>query len=281
MSAAGNFDAAVTAWAARESAVSGLVLVGSRVRAADDAVWRADAQSDWDFQLITSRPEMFATDAWLHGFADVRAYALRAPRIGAAPKINVVLADTEADFVLIPAGPLRLARLLVRLGLHRREGKLRRSLQNLALIIRPGWRFLKGAAAWDPLYRRLVADIADARLGDDELRRLADGFVCDCVGIRRKIARGELQAAQRLMHRDLAEVNFQLLHELRLRRGERTFPEARRIELIAEAAELALVSVEARLEGASLAAAVEKCAATCRALMAALAGTAWRWPDLS
>ena len=74
------------------------------------------------------------------------------------------------------------------------------------------------------------------------------------------------------------ETNLRLLHELKLRRGERTFPEGRRIERIASAAELASVSVAARPAPAALRAAIERSAATCRKLMAALVGDAWRWP---
>ena len=92
------------------------------------------------------------------------------------------------------------------------------------------------------------------------------------------MARGEFHTAQRMLHRELAEVNFQLLHELKQRRGERSFTKARRLERIATAAELAGVSVDARLEPVALQAAIERSAATCRELMTALVGEAWRWP---
>jgi hypothetical protein len=96
--------------------------------------------------------------------------------------------------------------------------------------------------------------------------------------LRRKIARGELLTAQRMLHRELAETNFRLLHELKLRRGERSFPEARRIERVAAEAELAAVSVCATLGAEALEAAVDKSAATLCTLMKALVGEGWRWP---
>jgi len=282
VSAAGDFGAMMKAWAEQTPAVRGLVLIGSRERATTDALWRADAGSDWDFQIITDDPRCFANEEWTRGLigAELRVYAPRVARIGGVPKVNAIFAGAEADFVVIPAHTLRLARLLVALGLHHREGRLRRALQDLAVVIRPGWRFLKGGETWEPFYRRVVAEVADARLGDEALCALANTFVTEWVWTRRKIARGERIAAQRMLHRELAETNFRMLHELKLRRGERSFPEARRIELVATAEELAGADVTAPLEGAALLEATERCAANLRALMAALVGERWRWPPL-
>jgi len=278
----GNFADVVTEWAAREPSVRALVLIGSQVRSADDAVWRADAQSDWDFIVITSRPAMFADATWTRGLAGAKllAYAARSTRVGRVPKANTIFAGAEADFVAQPARLLRVGRMLMTLGWHRRDGWLRRSLQDLAVVIRPGWKFLKGAEDWEPFYQRVVAEVSDARLSDGAARSLADVFVCDWLWVMRRIDRGELHAAQRWLHRELAEVNFRLLHELKLRRGERSFPEARRIERVAATDELGTVTVDAALNTAALRAAVEKSAQTLRGLMGALMGDAWRWPDL-
>ncbi|MBC7368427.1 MAG: hypothetical protein H7343_16720 [Undibacterium sp.] len=280
MSASEDFGAIMMAWAVRTPAIKALVLIGSRERQTSDAVWRADDQSDWDFQVITSEPQVFATKAWTSGLtgAELKVYAARVARIGGVPKVNAIFAGAEADFVVLPAALMRTMKLAVALNLHRREGKVRRGLRDLAVVIRPGWRFLKGGETWDPLYRRVVADVADARLGDEAARGLADVFVCESVWVRRKIERGELLTAQRMIHRELAETNFRLLHELKLRRGERSFPEARRIERIAAEAELSAVSVSATLEAEALRAALAKSAATLRELMTALEGGSWRWP---
>jgi hypothetical protein len=282
MNPAKDLASILAAWAAREPAVDGLVLIGSRQRAPSDRVWRADAHSDWDFQIITSRPRMFANRGWMRGLAnaDVRAYAARTAQIGGVPKVNAVFADTEADFVIIPTGLLRRAKeSMVRDG-HRREGRVRRTLQALAIVIRPGWLFLKGERAWGSFYRRVLAEVPDPRVSDAAACRLADGFVCDYIWTVRKIARGELLAAQRMLHRELAETNFRLFHELRLRGGARSFPEARRIERVAGAAELAAVTVDASAKAPALRAALEKSAKTCRQLARALVGESWRWPDV-
>jgi hypothetical protein len=261
--------------------VSGLVLIGSRVREERDQVWRADAQSDWDFQVIAKRPERFAQADWLRAAGvEPDVYAVRRAAIGGVPKVALLAGGVEADFVIVPQRSLRLAQWAIGLGLHRRSAKLRRALQDLAVVIRPGWRFLKGAETWGGLYRQVVSEVEDPRLSDEEARSLADSFVCDLVWTRRKIERGEWIAAQRMLHRTLAETNLRLLHEVKLRRGERSFPEGRRIERVATAEEVAAVGVSARRGAEELGAEVERCAATMRELMREMVGETWRWPEL-
>lgn len=267
-------------WARNHPDVQALVLIGSRQRSQSDEIWKADRESDWDFQIITRRPELFADAGWVRELpgVKVRAYAPRVARIGGVPKVNALFEGAEADFVILPTGTMRLLKVLTALGAHRRSAKLRRGLQDLAIVIRPGWKFLHGADAWEPLYRRVVAEVADARLSDAEARQLANIFACEQVWTLRKIDRGELVAAQRMLHRELAETNFRLLHELKLRRGERSFPEGRRIERIASTSELAGVQISAALEAGALRAAVEQSAATCARLMRALVGETWARP---
>lgn len=277
-----NLGDEVQAWAKTEASVKALVLIGSRVRAAGDSVWRADSQSDWDFQIISSRPELFSDSAWTRALGGtLHTYAVRRAAIGGVPKAAVLFAQGEADFVILPARPLVFARVAVRLGLHRRSAVFRNRLQDLAVVIRPGWRFLKGRDTWEPLYTTIVKDVADPRLDDAEVRNLANSFVCDAVWTLRKIDRGEYLAAQRMVHRSLAETNFRLLHELKLRRGQRSFPEGRRAELILSERELLAIHVSVTPEAASLREAVENASVRCRELAQEIVGETWRWPRLT
>ena len=278
-----DFGEAMTQWADRNPAISGLVLIGSRERPETDELWRADAYSDWDFQVITSKPRQFEDASWardIPGF-ELRAYAVRPAIIGMVPKVNAVFSNAEADFVIIPAISARLLRLCIALGLHRAEGRVRRRVQDLAEVIRPGWRFLRGGKTWGSLYRRAVNEVTDPRLSDEEIRRIAEGFVCDYIWVIRKIARGELRAAQRMFYRELLEGNLRLLHELKLRRGQRSFTKARRLECVAESDELESVTFEASSGASSLRRDVEKSAATCRRRMQALVGDTWQWPNVT
>jgi hypothetical protein len=277
-----NLETVLTAWAANEPSVQALVLIGSRVRASSDGVWQADAQSDWDFQIITSRPELFSDAAWVRALpgVEVRVYAVRGARLGDVPKVAAVFTGAEADFVILPAARLVQLRTAASRGEHREAGHVRRDLQSIGIVIRPGVRFLKDTAGWESFYQKIVGEVPDARLENAAACGLADGFVCDFIWAQRKLARGEWIAAQRMLHRELAEANLRLLHELKLRRGERSFPEGRRIERVAKPEELAGVAVSATLDEAGLRAALEKCAATLRELMGALVGDGWRWPDV-
>jgi hypothetical protein len=279
--ASGNLAEIVSAWAAKTPSVSALTLFGSRVRPGSDASAAADEGSDWDFQIISSDPRMFAGRSWADSLAGarLRVYAPRMTRFGRVPKVNALFEGAEADFVIIPAQTLRLARFLVSLGLHRREGLLRRRLRDLAIVIRPGWRFLKGREKWEGFYRRVVDEVDDARLGDAEVLGLASVFVCDYAWTLRKIGRGELVAAQRMLHFELVETNLRLFHELRLRRGERSFPDGRRIEQTAGASEASTVTLSTLCEASGLRAGAARTAASFRELMHSLVGGSWSWPE--
>ena len=275
-----DFASVLQGWSETEPTVSGLVLIGSRERAETDEVWKADQNSDWDFQIITSTPDRFLSSDWMRALPGVvvSVYALRMTKIGSVPKVNVVFNGGEADFIILPERLFQMARLLTWLGAHKREGGLRRGLQDLAVVIRPGWRFLKGRSLWEPFYERVVTGVADPRLSDQQIRRLADSFVADYVWTLRKLRRGEWVAARRMLHRELAETTLMLLHEARLREGLRSFPEGRRLERIASDEEVARVVVNGGLDGAGLASALEEAAASLRGLAERLLPGRWHWP---
>jgi len=278
-----DFGEAMAQWANRNPTISGLVLIGSRAHPDADLFLRADAHSDWDFQVIAAKPKLFRNASWAKGISgfELRAYAVRTAIIGGVPKVNAVFSGAEADFVIIPTISARLLRLCMALGLHKKEGRVRRHVQDLAEVIRPGWRFLKGGERWGRLYQQAVDDVPDPRLSDEDLCHLAEGFVCDYIWIARKIARGELRAAQRMLFRELLEVNLTLLHQLRQRRGQPSFTKARRLENVADKSELESVTLEATFEASMLQNALEKSAATLQGLMATLVGDAWKWPDIT
>jgi hypothetical protein len=277
-----DFSHALTEWANRQPAVEGLVLIGSRQRPADAQWEAADAQSDWDFHVITRDLGLFLSSNWtreLPGEYAVRAYSVRSTTIGATPKVAAIFDRADVDLVLIPVAGIGKLRWLGRVGLHRKPGWTQRRMQDVAEVIRPGWRFLKDTGGWGAFYQKTVDEVSDPWLSDAQLIPIAEGVVCDGVWVRRKIARGEFRTAQRTIYREIYEANLQLHHELRHRRGEKTYTKARRLERIASPAELAALTVNAQPEPASLAEALEHCEATCRDLMRQLVGDRWKWPD--
>jgi len=123
-------------------------------------------------------------------------------------------------------------------------------------------------------YARVATEMPGVRLGDAEARMLADAAVADWLWIQHKLARGELSAAQHVLHRSLAETNFRLLRELRLRRGQPlpSFGLGRHVERLLGPEELAWVRVDARCEAEALWSATERAAEGLRALMTELVG---------
>jgi hypothetical protein len=151
----------------------------------------------------------------------------------------------------------------------------------LAMVLAPGYRFLKGSQSWAKLFEKIAFEVRPQRLNNRDICNMADGFVCDYISARRKITRGELLAAQRWLHCNLAETNFRLLHELKLRKNQPSYPDARRIEALGRDIWLEAVTVSALLDSKALSNAVERSAQGCRDLMASLVGQGWRWPDIS
>jgi len=276
-----DFAETFVEWANRQPIVEGIVLIGSRQRPMNATIERADAQSDWDFHVITRDLGPFLHSEWaktLPGYP-LRAYAVRSAAIGSTPKVAAIFDGADVDLVLIPVSVLRKVRWRVRWRAHRKPGWTQRRMQDVAEVIRPGWRFLKDTDHWGRFYQKAVDEVTDPWLSDAQVMQLAEGIVCDCVWVRRKIARGELRTAQRTVYRELYEANLQLLHELRHRRGQKTYTKARRLELVATPAELAALTVTALPEAASLQAALAQASATCRELMKDLVGERWHWPD--
>lgn len=268
----------VTRWALDEPSVQLLVLIGSHSRPAND-VAGADASSDWDFQIATTTPEMFADSKWTPAMQGPPLhYVYRPGRLASAQKVTALFSDGELDLVVIPAPALRGVAQLVKEGRHGTNPSAASALTDLAAVLQGGYIIRKGADEFGELYRFVATEIPAARLSNEAVCQLADGFVCDYISTLRKIARGEALAAQRWLHVQLAEVNFKLLHELRLREGRVSFPDARRLERFADP-RLGAVTIESTLDAASLRRAVDNAAAMLRVLVAALVDGTWRWPS--
>jgi hypothetical protein len=260
-----------------EQSVQSVVLFGSRARP-DGALASADAWSDIDLHVITSDPAMLTDAAWARSLAgqDLCLHVVR-PASGGVQKVTLLFASGEADLVLLPAELVRAARLAMGRGAHTKEGPLRSALNEFSTMIRRGYRFLKGEKKWGAFYSRVVAEMPGRRLGDAAVCEYADIFLCDLLWVLQRIERGELAAAQRVLHRSLAETNFQLLHESRLRRNLPTFGDGRRVEKLLSAADLRDVAVDSRLDGNDLRNAALQSLAGLRHLMSFMV-PAWRVP---
>jgi hypothetical protein len=259
-----------------------MILVGSRAHSLK-GIALADQWSDWDFQIISTRPEKFNNSDWLKdsGLSRPLTYVVRPGRLGHAAKVSAVFPDDDLDLVIIPAKDLIALKWVWASGLINRLPRARRALRDLSQVIQAGYRFVKCNPGWEKLFYKVATSRSLAILDDEAICAMADGYVCDYISAKQKMYRGEYLAVQRWLHVNLAEVNFRLLYEQGLRLGNTSYADGRHLETIGSDEWRDLVSVHALPERESLNQALEKSALTLRRLMHSLVGAKWQWPDLS
>jgi hypothetical protein len=267
-------------WAQRESSIHALVMFGSRAREIKQLT-SADCGSDWDFHVVAARPQLFFSSTWTTsaGLTKPFAYVARPGRLGRITKVTGIFINGELDLIILPSFQLRLARLIFDRRMLRFFPRVRSGIVELATVLRPGHTVLKATPAWKSFFDRTGTIVVPERLSNRDICVIGEGYVCDYVSTRRKICRGEFLAAQRWLHFQLAECNFRLLHELRLRSDQTTFPDARRLEMITGTEWLEAVTVSAIPNRVSLLDAVEASAKGFRELMYQLVGSQWQWPS--
>ena len=252
--------------------VEAAILFGSRVRQSDDSP--ADAGSDVDIQVVVKRPTQWIQRAWAESVLSaemIEAWNVR-NAFGGVKKVSVLLSDSELDLVFVPARRMRWARWGLAWGVHRISRQGMRQAGDLRLLADRGYRLLKGGPRWESFWQRVVAEVTIPGLSDEEVRNLAAGAQIDFRSIQRKLERGELRAAQRWLHTGMAETNFKLMHELRRRRSQRSFHDARRVEALLDPDSLARVTVSATLSAQAIEAAAKLSAQTTRYLLTELVG---------
>lgn len=239
---------AVTEWIATEKAIDAAVLFGSQVRAEANPA-SADQWSDIDLHVVANDTGALEGLNWQRTLPDYR-FCLRVvrPATGDVSKLTAVFREGELDLVLVPAKKLEQARVALDRGQKDEgAGPLLGALNNMATVMSGGYRFIKGERNWGQFYAKVVNELPGFRISDTEARRLADVFLCEFLWVLQKLQRGELVAAQRILHRSLVETNVVLLHEARIRAARATYQQARRIEMLASPTELRRVQVSARL----------------------------------
>ena len=240
----------VVAWLESESAIKAAILFGSSVRASSGTD-RPDNWADIDLHIITTSACSLESVNWSRVLPREKfCLQIVRPATGGVRKVTVLFASGQIDLVLVPASQIYLARIAMWLGLHRRSYRLLVALNEVHTCLQSGYRFLKGEKAWGAFYSRIMTELPGVRLSDREVFNLAAVFLCELLLVLKKLERGELAAAQYALHRSLAETNFRLIRELRLRRGQPlpSFGLARHVETSLSASELAWVEIDARLD---------------------------------
>lgn len=218
----------IGAWAERRADLSALVQIGSRVQPGG----MADEWSDYDFQLITRRPALYRDPATWRELGE--AWLVSTQRVfGGADKATLILPGAiEVDFVILKTIELRVA-----FGALRAPAlapfwppPLKLGVRDLKIVACPGWRVIKGGAAWERRYARLGGVPPWPRLDENGFHEVCAAFWAAAVWTAKKLARGELHAAQRHFHISLTESLWRLLEEEARDQSSPARPEARRAE---------------------------------------------------
>lgn len=241
----------------QEGAIRSAVLFGSHARVQADLA-AADEFSDIDLHLVVASAPAELRRIIARLVSNEKPILISdRPSEGGARKFSVLLPNTTVEFVTLAERSARIANLLLILNATRRIPIAHRALNKLSTILSGGYIFIKGEKASRGFYRR-VAKLPGVRLSDDDIVRLAQVCILEIVSTFRKIQRGELIAAQRLLHTTVREHNLELLHELRLRRDKASFQQARRAETLLSEEERSAVQLECHLSQNGLAAATVK-----------------------
>lgn len=270
-----EFFSGITEWVQRTAELKSTILFGSGARQGLEAASQ-DHWSDFDLLVVASDPLRFESVAWDREISGSRyCFQVARPATGEVRKVTAVFAGGQIDLVIVPERTLRVVRLGMRLGLHRKSRRLQIALNELQVCLRSGYRYIKGEQAWGRFFDRVAAEMPGIRLSNEELANLALAFLGDLLWMLQKLERGELVAAQHYLHTRLIDINLRSIRELSLRRGSLlSFSLGRRLETLAKPGELKWVQISARLTAEDLHRAAWECFAGLKALMAEL-GVEW------
>lgn len=224
-----EFEGRIIAWAERNPAVEALILAGSRAKPTAGA----DRLADWDFHLISNRPEQFQGTAWLEQIAPVWcAHSERTPR-GVIKVSAIFEGGWEADFVSLATRRMKL----VYWGMRHPEWKscmplqLKSGIQETrAFLLGSGYRLVSGANGWKSRLNALEVDWPVRAMSVQEFENDVSGFWQQGVWICKKIVRAESRSAMHWLHKLVTDRVYTLLAEEARLAGRPARPESRKAE---------------------------------------------------
>jgi hypothetical protein len=247
-----EFEARIVAWAQRQADITALILIGSRTQ--DERSF--DQWSDWDFHLITTRPQKYHGTHWLPEIAP--PWCARAERsIRGRMKVSAIFeGGLEADFVPLSNWQMEL----VYWGMRRPHlarcmpaSLLRGILETRTILSNSGYRILIGGEGWSARLGALTAPWRTRRMSATELAEHSAAFWQQAVWITKKIARPEPRSAAHWLHRLILGRVYALLEEEAWLADRKARPEALKAEKWLDERRLAQTRVATDLEPRTLA----------------------------
>jgi len=251
-----GWDAALSAWSHDQDDIRALVQIGSRVQKGA----LVDPWSDYDYQLITTRPEKYGDGSFCRELGPCWAHGAHVA-FGDSVKVTAVYEGAlEADFVVLRNLEVIIATMALRWpGTQRLWPRaLRRGIADLRIVVGPGWKIIKGGAPWEARYSRITP--YRASITENQFNRLCGNFWAQLVWAAKKAARGEFRASQRGIHGQLIESSLRILQEEALLNGRQAYPLGRRAELWLTGEQLEATANGTRPDRASLMTALERIA---------------------
>jgi hypothetical protein len=221
-----GWAATLSAWAHARGDIRALVQIGSRVQ--EGAA--VDPWSDYDYQLITTRPARYRDGSFSRDLGPCWACGAHLA-FGNSVKVTAVYTGAlEADFVVLRHLDVLVAMTALRWPRTQRWWPLAlcRGVADLRIVAAPGWRIIKGGALWEGRYSR-IAPLRES-LTESEFNGLCGEFWAQLVWAAKKTARGEFRASQRGIHGHLIENSLRILQEEALLDGRPACPLGRRAE---------------------------------------------------
>jgi hypothetical protein len=247
-----GWDSTLSNWANARSDIRALVQIGSRVQAGSGA----DSWSDYDYQLITTRPGDYRDGSFAEGLGTCWAYGSRMV-FGNSLKVTAVFeVALEADFVILRHVEVLIAVTALKWPQTARlwPRALVRGVADLRGVVGSGWRMIKGGPVWEGRYARI--SYLGNPLTEEEFKQWCGEFWSQLVWVAKKVGRGEYRAAQRGIHEHLLENTLRMLEQEALLGGLKAFPRGRRSETWLTSEQLVATDVSTRPERAALAAAL-------------------------
>jgi hypothetical protein len=223
-----EFENRVVNWARRQPDIEALIQIGSRAQQGG----QVDEWSDWDYHLITTHPSRYCGVDWLSAIAPCwNTHSESTPR-GVAKVSAVFVEAHEADFVVLSAWQMKLVYwAMARPGWIRiYPGALRRGIATTRLFVLPGYKVVVGDVRWQERMNALRVEWPIRYQSAQEFEFHVSAFWRHAVWVLKKIARGELRAAERLNRLEVAEHLLALLAEEARIAGRASRPEARKAE---------------------------------------------------
>lgn len=228
----------IVEWATQQPAIDALILGGSRAHGGPSV----DEDTDWDFHLITPKPEVYQHTGWLGAIAPCwGALAARTPR--GVIKVSAIFEGArEVDFIPLVSWQMKAVYWGMKHPSLKRwlPARLTKGIRETRrFMLAAGYRVLLGGPAWERRLEALQMDWPEPGLTLAEFSANAGAFWQKAVWVFKKIARPEPRSAAHALQLLAVDHVYLLLEDEARAAGRQPRPEARKAEQWLDATRLA------------------------------------------